>query len=216
MTSLKSKASTVRRGPKRALYDQKAIFEIIDQTLSCTVAQVFDGQPVVTPTCHWRDGGYIYWHGHAKARNLGAGDSDKIAINIHEIDGLVLARCAFSHSINYRSVTLFGTPEPVTDLTEKEHQLYIFIERFFPDRWDKLRPVTEKELQATGLVKMPITEASAKIRTGMPVDDDNDQSWPVWAGIVACQRQWQPVEQHPEQTENYPEPDFTGLVNTIR
>lgn len=181
----------VVRGAKRADYDRDTLHTIIDAALICHVAQILPGnRPLVTPTAHWREGNWLYWHGLSSARNVAATPAQPVSINICLLDGLVMARSAFHHSINYRSATLFGTPEPVTDPAEKTRQLEIFLDKVSPERWPQLRPINDSELKATGLVRMAIDEASAKVRNGPPVDDEEDHDWPVWAGVIPVQSQW--------------------------
>ncbi|TBR43924.1 pyridoxamine 5'-phosphate oxidase family protein [Marinomonas agarivorans] len=199
--NLQSNKSKVRRGAKRANYDKAQIIDILDASLMCHVAQTINDQPFVTPTCHWRDGDYFYWHGLSSARNVKQAEATPVCINIALLDGLVMARSAMHHSVNYRSVTLFGTPEAVTDRTEKTRQLEIFVEKVSPRRWSQLRPMTEQELKATGIVRIPINEASAKVRAEPPIDDEQDYDWPVWAGVIPLLRQWGDVEMDPRQTE---------------
>lgn len=204
--SLKSSKSKVRRGAKRASYDKQTILDILDQSLMCHVAQSIDGQPFVVPTCHWREGDYFYWHGLASARNVKNSLAQPVCINVTHLDALVMARSAMHHSVNYRSVTLFGIPEAVTDPTEKTRHLKLFLDKVSPGRWETLRPVTEQELNATGLVRIPINEASAKIRAEGPVDDEADSEWPVWAGLIPLNKQWRGGIQDPEQNTSYVEP----------
>ncbi len=192
MTQLSPTDQTrIVRGAKRASYDRQTVHAIIDDALFCHVAQVLPGQrPLVTPTAHWRDGRWLYWHGLASARNVADAPATPVCINICHLDGLVMARSAFHHSINYRSVTLFGVPEPVTDAAEKARQLELFLEKVSPGRWSQLRPMYDKELKATGLVRLGIDEASAKVRNGPPVDDEEDYGWPVWAGVIPLETRW--------------------------
>ncbi|WP_245584204.1 pyridoxamine 5'-phosphate oxidase family protein [Saccharospirillum impatiens] len=202
-TPLHTGKSHVKRGPGRARYDIEQLHAIIDATLLCTVAQSLDGQPFVTPTCHWRDGDYLYWHGHAKARNLAPGQP--VCINILQMDGLVLARSAFHHSINYRSATLFGNAEAVTGPEEKARQLRRFVDRISPDRWDALRPMTDNELKATGLSRILISEASCKIRAEGVNDDAADTDWPVWAGVMPLEKHWgAPIQEAGQATYSVP------------
>ena len=200
--------SKVKRGPNRASYDKDLALEIIDAALMCHVGQTKDGQVFVTPTCHWRDGDYLYWHGHSKARNIkGPIDAaEKVCINISQLDGLIMARSAFHHSVNYRSVTLFGVPELVEDKEEKVRQLKLFLDKVSPGRWETLRPVNEQEIKATGVVRIKIDEASVKFRAEPPVDDPADSDWPVWAGVMPLERHWGEVEQDPIQNKDYPKP----------
>ncbi|MBT1062355.1 pyridoxamine 5'-phosphate oxidase family protein [Bowmanella sp. Y26] len=203
-----SQRTQVKRGRKRADYDPLLVKQIIDQSLLCHVAQIHEGYPVVTPTCHWRDGDMLYWHGHARARNVYASQGQSVCVNISQLDGLVLARSAFHHSVNYRSVTLFGVPQLIEDEVEKRRQLELFVERLSPGRWQQLRPINEQEMMLTAVVAIPINEASVKVRSAPPSDDDEDYGWPVWAGVMPIQRQWGVLQQDPLQTENmaYPLP----------
>ncbi|MCH8533279.1 MAG: pyridoxamine 5'-phosphate oxidase family protein [Saccharospirillum sp.] len=201
--------SHVKRGPNRADYDRDRVDQILDASLFCTVAQSIEGQPFATPTCHWRDGDYLYWHGHAKARNLAPGQP--VCINVTQFDGLVLARSAFHHSVNYRSVTLFGQAEAVTDPDEKARQLERFVDKIAPGRWPQLRPMNGPELKGTGVSRIRITEASCKVRAEGVNDDAEDVDWPVWAGVVPLQRQWGTPEQEREQPVGLTPPDPVEL-----
>jgi nitroimidazol reductase NimA-like FMN-containing flavoprotein (pyridoxamine 5'-phosphate oxidase superfamily) len=175
----------VRRLHKRGAYDAATIHAILDAATHCHVAHVVDGRPVAMPTLHWRHGDRVYWHGSAASRmlatNAGGGE---VCLTVTIIEGFVLARSGFNHSINYRSVACFGTPAEVTDPAAKSAALKHFMEHWLPGRWDTLRPPTRKELAATRVFSMPLTEASAKIREGGPHDPPNDASWPTWAGVI--------------------------------
>ncbi len=201
----KTDLSQVKRGPNRATYDKQTALNIIDSSLMCHVGQTREGQVFVTPTCHWRDGDYLYWHGHSKARNVkGPIDApEKVCINISQLDGLVMARSAFHHSVNYRSVTLFGVPEWIEDHEEKRRQFEIFLEKVSPGRWTQLRPVNDTEIKATGLVRIKIEEASVKFRAEPPIDDPEDKNWPVWAGVIPLEKSWGEAEQDPIQTSQF-------------
>lgn len=207
--SLQTPTSTVKRGPKRAQYDAETAYQIIDDTLLCHIGQQVNGNVFVTPTCHWREGDYLYWHGHSKARNThgAAQEAQQVCINICELDGLVLARSAFHHSVNYRSVSLFGIPEIIDDYAEKVRHFELFIDKVSPNRWSQLRPVTEQEVLATGLVRIKIDNASVKLRAEGVIDDDADMDWPVWAGVMPLAKQWQPLEQDCAQNNAYPAPE---------
>lgn len=185
----------IKRGRKRACYDPQRVRQIIDASLLCHVSQSIRDQPFVTPTCHWRDGDRLYWHGHAKARNVS--NSGPVCINICQLNGLVLARSAFHHSVNYQSVTLFGTPELVNDRQEKLRQLERFLEKVSPGRWSQLRPVTEQELMLTAIAWIPLSEASVKMRDAPPVDEETDYNWPVWAGVLPLERRWGKLQKDP-------------------
>lgn len=174
----------VRRLPERGVYDAATIHAILDAAPSCVVAHVVDGRPVATPTLHWRIGERVYWHGSVASRmlrtNAGGGD---VCLTVTLMDGWVLARSAFNHTVNYRAVMCFGRPEVVA-AADKERALRAFSEHWFPGRWDALRPVNKRELGATQVLSMPIDVASAKIRTGGPGDPARDCDWPVWAGVI--------------------------------
>lgn len=206
--------SKVKRGPNRASYDKDLALNIIDAALMCHVGQTKDGQVFVTPTSHWREGDYFYWHAHSKARNVkGPIDTpEKVCINVSLLDGLVLARSAMHHSVNYRSVTLFGVPELIEDKEEKVRQFKLFLDKVSPGRWETLRPVNDQEIKATGVVRIKIDEASVKMRAEPPVDDPADNDWPVWAGVMPLERHWGEVEQDPIQTKHYPEPKAPDAV----
>ncbi|MGB5996049.1 pyridoxamine 5'-phosphate oxidase family protein [Marinomonas sp.] len=203
--TLETPLSKVKRGPNRAQYDPETAFRIIDDTLMCHVGQSKNGQVFVTPTCHWREGEYFYWHGHAKARNIKApiDDAEKVCINICQLDGLVMARSAMHHSVNYRSVTLFGVPELIENTDEKIRQFKIFVDKVSPGRWETLRPINDIEIKATGLLRIKIEEASIKMRAEPPVDDPEDKDWPVWAGVIPLHQQWGPAEQDPIQQASF-------------
>lgn len=175
----------VKRLAKRACYDRDTIYAVLDAAAFCHIGHVIDGRPVVTPTFHWRHGDTLFWHGSSASRMVRANKAGgEICLTATIMDAWVLARSAFNHSANYRSVMCFGTPIPVTDPDEKLAALRGFVERRFPGRWDELRPVKEKELKATSVLSMPIDEASAKVRATGVDDDPNDLAWQVWAGLL--------------------------------
>jgi len=206
--------SKVKRGPNRASYDKDLAFNIIDAALMCHVGQTKDGQVFVTPTSHWREGDYFYWHAHSKARNVKGpiDEPEKVCINISLLDGLVLARSAMHHSVNYRSVTLFGVPELIEDKEEKVRQFKLFLDKVSPGRWETLRPVNEQEIKATGVVRIKIDEASVKFRAEPPIDDPADNDWPVWAGVMPLERQWGELQKDPIQSQDFPEPTAPNAV----
>lgn len=177
--------TTVKRLPKRAEYDRDVIHAILDEAFVCHVGFVADGQPFVIPTAFARDGEWLYLHGSAVSRMLKtlAGGVD-LCVTVTLVDGLVLARSAFHHSINYRSVVLLGKASVVEDGTEKTAALRVFTDHIIPARWPEVREPDPQELKATMVLRMPIKEASAKIRTGPPVDDESDLTRNVWAGVL--------------------------------
>jgi hypothetical protein len=175
----------VRRLPKRAHYDWASIRAILDAAFLCHVGYTIGRQPYVTPTCYWRYGKQVLLHGSFASRMLKtlAGGID-VCVTVSIVDGLVLARSGFHHSINYRSAMLFGRARALSAEDDKLEAMQAFVERFYPGRWPALRPVTRKELKATLVLALDIDEASAKIRSGPPVDDEADYALPVWAGVV--------------------------------
>ena len=180
-----SKRSRAKRLHQRAAYDKATVYGILDQGLICHVAYVIDGEPYVTPTAYWREGDRVLWHGSSASRMLRTvKESIPVSLNVSFFDGLVLARSGFHHSFNYRSVTLFGRAEALTGEAEKLAALETFTERVVPGRWPELRPPTSQEIKATTVVTMEIEEASAKVRTGPPADDEEDYALPIWAGVV--------------------------------
>jgi nitroimidazol reductase NimA-like FMN-containing flavoprotein (pyridoxamine 5'-phosphate oxidase superfamily) len=177
--------SRVRRHPERAHYDRATVYAILDAALLCHVGYVIDGRPYVTPTLFWRDGDRLYWHGSSASRMLRAQAAGiPVCLAVSHIDGLVLARSAFRHSLNYRAVMVFGTAAIVADAAEKERGFNAFVERLYPGRTARLRPILPQEVKATSLIGMAIDEASAKIRAGGPLDLEADYAADCWAGTV--------------------------------
>ncbi|MDH4062883.1 MAG: pyridoxamine 5'-phosphate oxidase family protein [Acidobacteriota bacterium] len=185
----------LRRLPVRGVFERAALYRILDEGFVCHVAFVVDGQPYAIPTAYARDGDALYLHGSAASRMLRSiGDGLDVCVTVTLVDGLVLARSAFHHSMNYRSVVVLGRARPVSDPAEKVEALRAFANHIVPGRWEELRPVTDQELSATSVLALPIEEASAKVRTGAPKDDEEDLAWPVWAGVVPLSlRPGQPI-----------------------
>lgn len=174
----------VRRHPERGHYDADTIHAILDEALVCHVGFVAAGRPFVIPTTFARDGATLLVHGSPASRMLRHFDGTAEAcVAVTLLDGIVLARSAFEHSMNYRSVVCFGHPVPIDDLAERAEALDRITDRLVPGRREHLRPMTEKEVRATRVVRMPIDAASAKFRSGPPADDD-EADWPVWAGVL--------------------------------
>jgi uncharacterized protein len=174
----------VKRLHERAHYDAETVHGILDAMPVCSVGYVFNGQPYVTPTLQWREGEHMYWHGSSASRMLETVDEADVCVTVTIIDGFVMARSAFHHSANYRSVMALGRARKVTERDEKEVRLRTFVDKLFPGRWDILRPMNAQEFKATTVLSLPLSEASAKIRTGGPKDDDEDYALPIWAGVV--------------------------------
>jgi nitroimidazol reductase NimA-like FMN-containing flavoprotein (pyridoxamine 5'-phosphate oxidase superfamily) len=178
-----TKRTTLKRLPKRASYERKIIYEILDEGFICHVGFIDKDHPVVIPTAYGRLGELLYIHGSAASRMLRSlADGVPICVTVTLVDGLVLARSAFHHSMNYRAVVVFGTASVVTDLTEKVQALRAFSEHVLPGRWADVREPNEVELKQTLVLSIPLSEASAKIRAGPPVDEESDYNLPVWAG----------------------------------
>lgn len=174
----------VRRLAERGRYESETIHAILDEALICHVGFVVDAQPVVIPTIHWRDGDTLYFHGSAASRMLRSlRDGVDACVTVTLLDGLVLARSAFHHSMNYRSVVVFGKAREVRE-DEKVRVLDSLVEHVVRGRSKEIRPPNLKELRQTLVLALPIDEASAKIRTGGPVDDEEDYALPVWAGVL--------------------------------
>lgn len=179
-----STRTRAKRLHQRASYDRDTLHAVLDAGMLCHVGYVFDGYPVVTPTLYWREGDAIYWHGSSASRALRASQDLEVCLTVTHLDGLVLARSAFNHSANYRSAMIFGTARLVTDDDEKLARLRAMMDGLFPGRWDALRPVNDQELKATRILWMPLDEASVKIRSGAPVDDEEDMAADIWAGVA--------------------------------
>jgi nitroimidazol reductase NimA-like FMN-containing flavoprotein (pyridoxamine 5'-phosphate oxidase superfamily) len=175
----------VRRVPQRASYDRALIHAILDAGLVCHVGLVEDGRPVVIPTAYARVGDEIVLHGSSRSRTLmaAAGGAD-LCVTVTLLDGLVLARSAFHHSLNYRSVVAFGRGRAIEGHDERMAALRAFTERLYPGRWDAVREPSAQEMKATLVVALPLSEAVAKMREGGPIDDEEDYALPVWAGVV--------------------------------
>jgi len=181
---LKTPRTKLRRMPARGSHERPVVEAILDQALVCHVGLVDDGLPVVVPTLHARAGSELYLHGSAASRALRQSDGAEICLTATLVDGLVLARAALHHSANYRSAMVFGRAELVADAGEKTSALEALVEKVVPGRWADARRPTEKELRATAVLRLPLEEASAKVRSGPPLDDEEDMGLPVWAGVV--------------------------------
>ncbi|MEM7466596.1 MAG: pyridoxamine 5'-phosphate oxidase family protein, partial [Pseudomonadota bacterium] len=162
----------LNRLPERGHYDTETIYSILDASPMCQVAYLFDGRPAIVPTLQWREGDRVFWHGSTGANSHLHGKRNEVCLNVAIFDGLVLARSAFHHSANYRSVSIFGQPEPVVNHQEKLEKLHAFVDGLYPGRWDQLRPIKDKEVRATSILSLPISAASAKLRTGPPADEE--------------------------------------------
>jgi nitroimidazol reductase NimA-like FMN-containing flavoprotein (pyridoxamine 5'-phosphate oxidase superfamily) len=184
----------VTREPHRGAYDRATIDAILDEALLCHLGFQVDGRPYVIPTLHARVGDRLYVHGSAASRMLRhAASGMPVCATVTLFDGLVLARSVFNHSVNYRSVVVFGTATLVAD-GEKREALRALTEQLAPGRWDEARQPTDKELKATWILSLPLDEASAKLRTGAEEDEPEDRDLPVWAGVVPVHLAAEPSE----------------------
>ncbi len=183
-TKAPSERTRVKRTNQRAVYDRDGINAILDAQPLCHIGYLRDGHPFVTPTFQWREGDRVYFHGSAASQALRASSNADICLTVSCLDGYVLARSGFHHSVNYRSVMILGKAEVVDDPEEKNTLLNNFIEGLWPGRVATLRPNNDQEIKATTVLSLPISEASAKVRDGNPVDDDEDYDLPIWAGVI--------------------------------
>jgi uncharacterized protein len=203
----------VVREPHRGVYDRATAYKILDEGFICHVGFVVDGQPFVIPTGYGRAGDNLYIHGSAASRMLRNLDQGvAVCVTVTLLDGLVLARSIFNHSMNYRSVVVLGTASAVEDLQEKLEALRLLSEHILPGRWAEVRKPNEQELKATLVMRLPITEFSAKVREGPPIDDEEDYAFPTWAGVIPLQMvagdpiqdaKLEPFREAPPYAQNY-------------
>ena len=179
----------LRRSHERGHFDRDTINTILDAQPMCSVGYVIDGRPFVTPTLQWREGNHVYWHGSSASRALRNSRDAEVCLSVAILDGFVLARSGMHHSVNSRSVTLFGTAVKVENPDEKLAKLRRFVEGLFPGRYDRLRPDHAQDLKATMVLGMEISEGSAKIREGGPIDEEPDYALPIWAGVIPVHTQ---------------------------
>lgn len=203
---VKTELTRVRRLHERGAYDRETVYAILDATPFCHLGYLANGRPAVTPTFHWREGNRVYWHGSSASRALRSAEESDVCLTVSLLDGLVLARSGFHHSANYRSVMVFGRATKVQDPSEKLARLETFIEGLYPGRWESLRPVTDQELKATAVLSLPIEEVSAKLRTGGPVDDEEDYALPIWAGVLPVRYEVEAPEPDPRNQPGVEEP----------
>jgi uncharacterized protein len=177
-----SPINRVKRLHERGRYDHATIHAVLDASMLCHVSYVIDGQPYCTPTFFWREGTTLYWHGSSASRMLESqAEGARVCLTVAHLDSLVLARCGFNHSADYRAVMAFGTARLVADPAEKEQALVAMVDRFFPERTASLRASTRQEIKATSVIAMEIEQASAKVRTKGVADDEEDYALPIYA-----------------------------------
>ena len=203
-TEMPTARTRVVREAHRGVYDRETVYRILDEGFLCHVGFAVDGQPFVIPTSYGRQGANLYIHGSAASRMLKQmKDGVPVCITVTLLDGLVLARSVFNHSMNYRSVVILGKATLVEEPNEKLAALRVLSEHILPGRWDDSRQPNERELKQTSVLRVPIEEFSAKVRTGPPIDDEEDYSFPTWAGVLPLEvRAGGPISDprlHPER-----------------
>ncbi|WP_246004041.1 pyridoxamine 5'-phosphate oxidase family protein [Nocardioides marmoriginsengisoli] len=183
--------STIRRGKKRAVNEREALDAVLDAGLICHLSVVVDGAPLVLPTGYGRDGNTLYLHGSSGARSLSAAGTSEICVAVTHLDGVVYARSVFHHSVNYRCAVVHGQARVLTDDADKLHGLRVLTEHLAPGSWAHTREPNRKELAQTTVLALDLTEASVKIRTGPPVDDEDDvDAGAAWAGVLPITQTW--------------------------
>jgi nitroimidazol reductase NimA-like FMN-containing flavoprotein (pyridoxamine 5'-phosphate oxidase superfamily) len=209
--TLLTERTKVRRLAARGAYDRETINAIIDEALICHVGFVVDEKPVVIPTIHWRDGDRLYLHGSVASRMLRSLEKGvEACVTITLLDGLVMARSSFHHSMNYRSVVVYGNAQQVLDREEKLRALDVLVEHVCAGRTRDSRSPNEQELRQTMVLSLPIDEASAKVRTGGPSDDEEDYALPVWAGVIPLKLVAQSPVSDERLANGIPIPDYAA------
>lgn len=202
-----SERTRLKRAYKRGDYKLQTIYDILAAMPLCHVSYVLDGKPVVTPTLQWREGNRVYWHGSSASRLIRKSEGTDVCMAVSILDGMVMARSAFHHSANYRSAMLFGKATKIEDDAAKEASLKYMMDALFPGRWETLRPMLDKERKATTVLSMPIDEASAKIRSGPPIDDEEDYSLPIWAGVIPLTTNIEALQSDPRNLDGMVAPE---------
>jgi len=207
----------IRRVAGRAGYERETVEAIVDAALVAHVGTIRDGAPVVIPMLAVRDADWLLLHGAPASGTFRRGRGRQVCVTMTLLDGLVLARSAFHHSLNYRSVVILGRAEVIRDAVERERALEILMERLVPGRQAQLRPTSEAEIKQTAVMRISLAHASTKIRTGPPVDEDEDYDWPVWAGVVPVKTVLGQPQPDPRLVEGVGLPaDVEALADTIR
>jgi uncharacterized protein len=198
--------TTLRRLRERGRSDRADLYAVLDAGLVCHLGVVSDGAPVVLPTAYGRDGDTLYLHGSSANGAFAAGIGQRVCVTVTHMDGLVCARSVFHHSVNYRSAVIFGTPELLTDEEERIRGLQVVTDHLIPGRWAAARKPTKKEMAGTSVLSLPLDEASVKIRTGGPSDDDEDYYLDVWAGVLPMAMTFGEPEPDPLRLDDIPVP----------
>lgn len=208
--------SRVRRLHKRGSHEHVQVHAVLDAAPLCHVGYVIEGEPYVTPTIHWREGNRVYWHGSAASRFLRKVIGQRVCLTVSLMDGYVLARSAFNHSVNYRSAMVFGRAQIIDDPEATAEALRRFTDGLFPGRWATLRPMTTQELKGTSVLYFDIEEASVKTRAAPPGDDD-EAHYPVWAGVLPLETRFGTAEPAPDMPGGVDLPDgLQGLLSSGR
>ena len=198
--------TTLRRHRERGMTDRADLYAVLDAGLICHLGVISGGMPMVLPTAFGRDGDTLYVHGSSANGAFGAADGQQVCVTVTHLDGLVCARSVFTHSVNYRSAVVFGTATMVLDEDERWQALRIITDHLIPGRWAAARQPTRKEMAATSVLSVPLTEASVKIRTGMPKDEPEDLHLDVWAGVLPVSVTFGEPEPDPLLREEIPVP----------
>ena len=198
--------TTLRRHRERGMTDRADLYTVLDAGLICHLGVISGGVPMVLPTAYGRDGDTLYVHGSSANGVYGAADGQQVCVTVTHLDGLVCARSVFTHSVNYRSAVVFGTATMVLDEDERWQALRIITDHLIPGRWAAARQPTRKEMAATAVLSVPLTEASVKIRTGMPKDEGEDLDLDVWAGVLPVSVTFGEPEPDPMLREEIPVP----------
>jgi uncharacterized protein len=198
--------TTLRRHRERGMTDRDSLYAVLDDGLVCHLGVVSGGAPMVLPTAYGRDGDTLYLHGSSANGAFGAADGQQVCVTVTHLDGLVCARTVFHHSVNYRSAVVFGAATLVRDEDERWQALRVITDHLIPGRWAAARQPTRKEMAATAVLSVPLTEASVKIRTGMPQDDPEEYELDVWAGVLPVAVTFGAPDPDPAMREEIPLP----------
>lgn len=203
-----TKRNRVVRRPMRGHYDKATVYDILNSAMVCHIAYVVDGQPFCTPTSFWREGDHLYWHGSSASRMICAQASGiPLCVTVTHVDALVLARCGFNHSVNYRSAMVYGKAQAIEDRGEKLAAIDNFIDRLFPGRAELIRAAMAKEIKATTFLRMEIEQASAKIRNETMHDDEEDYAVPAWTALFPVRTVVDAAQECPRQMKGVTRPE---------
>ena len=209
-----SKRNRVVRRGQRGRYDKRTVYDILDSAMVCHIAYVIDGQPYCTPTSFWREGDHLYWHGSSASRMLrNQTKGIPVCLTVTHVDSIVLARCGFNHSVNYRSVMAYGTAHKIEGEAEKLAAMDAFLNRFFPGRAELVRPPTKQEAKATSFIGMEMEQASGKIRDLHVHDEEEDYAVPAWTALLPVKTVLGEIQECPRQLPGIAKPEeMSGYV----